>query len=64
MRAVQTTACRSEPIFYVHKLRLEAREGGNVEIVPRTPGSVWRLGVVTVGALVAASVGLLYYASF
>jgi hypothetical protein len=64
MRAVQTTASRTEPKLYVHKLRLEAREGGNVEIVPRASGSGWRLGAVTVGALVAASVGLLYYASF
>jgi hypothetical protein len=60
MRAVQTT--RPEPNLYVHKLRLEARDGGNVEILPRSPVSAWRIGVAMLGAIVAVSAGLLYYA--
>jgi hypothetical protein len=56
MSAVLRSAARSEPSPYVHKLRLETRDGANVEI--RVAPSLSQVGSRLAAKLVGASVAV------
>ena len=63
MSAALRAGSRSEPQPYIHKLRLEANEGGNVEIAPMSSSGVGaRLAFAMLSAVAAACIGLAYYA--
>ena len=58
---MNVVAPAKSPVFYVHKLRLEARDGARVEIVPTLPMTSrsqggWIVTKVVCAALAAAAV--------